>query len=236
VEGCFFCDPDEDRVLYKSEHFYVLLGLGPIVEGYAILVARQHVRSMFDLPEELRDAYTTEKRHLKDLIRRVYGSSIVTEHGRVLACTVEDKEAHDLLCYHAHQLFFPVDIDLSRLSNDGPFEKIEFPGNSLFNVNPSQLQDDEEYLLFENSAGQVFVHKVRGKCPRQYMRYLVARSQGRPELASWQRYPGWTRIREAQRKYQYARASVLVTLSPRSQRPTVLTSTPIFSATSLWER
>jgi ATP adenylyltransferase len=201
VEGCFFCDPDKDRVLYKTKHFYVLLGLGPIVEGYAILVAREHVRSMFDLPEELRDAYAAEKRRLKNLIKDVYGPSIVTEHGRVLACTVEDEEAHDLLCYHAHQLFFPVNIDLSRLSNEGPFEKIDFPGNSLFDIDSSQLQDDEEYLLFENSADQVFIHKVRGKCPRQYMRYLVARSQGQPELASWQRYPGWTQIREAKRKY-----------------------------------
>jgi ATP adenylyltransferase len=204
VEGCFFCGPDKDRVLYTSEHFYVLLGLGPIVEGYAILVARQHVRSMFDLPEELRDAYTAEKRQLKDLIARVYGPSIVTEHGRVLACTVEDEEAHDLLCYHAHQLFFPVDIDLSQLSNEGPFERIEFLGNSLFDIDSSQLQDDEEYLLFENSADQVFVHKVRGKCPRQYMRYLVARSQGQPELASWQRYPDLSRIKEAKRKYMDA--------------------------------
>ena len=201
MEGCFFCDPDKDRVLYTSEHFYVLLGLGPIVEGYAILVAKEHVRSMFDLPEELRAAYETEKRCLKQFIAHVYGPSIVTEHGRVLACTVEDEEAHDLLCYHAHQLFFPVDIDLSQLSNDGPFEKIEISGNSLFDIDPSQLQDDEEYLLFESSADQVFVHKVRGKCPRQYMRYLVARSQGRPERASWQRYPDLPRIKEAKRKY-----------------------------------
>jgi ATP adenylyltransferase len=201
VEGCFFCNPDKDRVLYTSEHFYVLLGLGPIVEGYAILVARQHVRSMFDLPKELRDAYAAEKRRLKDLIARVYGPSIVTEHGRVLACTVEDEEAHDLLCYHAHQLFFPVNIDLSQLVNEGPFEKIEFPGKSLFDIDSSQLQDDEEYLLFENSEDEVFIHKVRGKCPRQYMRYLVARSQGQPELASWQRYPDVLRIKEAKRKY-----------------------------------
>jgi hypothetical protein len=210
VEGCFFCDPDMDRVLYTSEHFYVLLSLGPIVEGSAILVAKEHVRSMFDLSKELRDAYAIEKRRLKNLIQDVYGPSIVTEHGRVLACTVENEEAHDLLCYHAHQLFFPVNINLSQLSNDGPFEKIGFSGRSLFDVSSSQLQDDEEYLLFENSAGQVFMHKVRGKCPRQYMRYLVARSQGRPELASWQRYPEWSSISEAQKKYEYAIAKAKV--------------------------
>ena len=147
MEGCFFCAPEEDRVLYETRHFYVLLGLGPIVEGYAILVAKEHVRSMFDLPEELRAAYETEKRRLKKIITSVYGPPIITEHGRVLACTVEDEEAHDLLCYHAHQLFFPVDIDLSQLSNDGPFEKIEFSGKSLFDINPSQLHDDEDNLM-----------------------------------------------------------------------------------------
>ncbi|MEO6890839.1 MAG: HIT domain-containing protein [Ktedonobacteraceae bacterium] len=216
MKDCFFCDPDKDRLLYESEYFYVFLGLGPIVEGYTLLVAKQHIRSMLDMPCEMRAAYEAEKGHLKELIHAAYGSpTIVTEHGRVQVCIVEDEEAHDLLCYHAHQLFFPVDVDLSRLSHEGPFEKV-FEGGSLFEMPASQLQEDEEYLLFEKSSGRVFVYKVAGKCPRQYMRYLVARSLGRPELANWQRYPEWEKIWAAREQYYQCLSS----LSSRS-RPIV---------------
>ena len=205
MKTCFFCTrPDKERVLYESEHFYVLLGLGPIVEGYALLVAKGHFRSMFDLPPALRESYEAEKSRLKELINSVYGPSIVTEHGRVQACVVEDEEAHDLLCYHAHQLFFPVQADLSNLSQEGPFEKV-FQGHSLFAM--PDLLDEDEYLLFEDTSNQVFVHKVLGKCPRQYMRYLVARAVGRPELASWASYPDFDKIFAAKKKYERALCS-----------------------------
>ncbi|MDQ2905657.1 MAG: hypothetical protein M3Y81_19190 [Chloroflexota bacterium] len=216
MKDCFFCDPDRDRLLYESEHFYVFLGLGPIVEGYTLLVAKQHIRSMLDMPCEMRAAYEAEKGRLKELILAAYGSpAIVTEHGRVQVWIVEDEKAHDLLCYHAHQLFFPVDVDLSRLSHEGPFEKV-FEDGSLFEMPASQLQEDEEYLLFENSSGRVFVYKVARKCPRQYMRYLVARALGRPELANWQRYPEWEKIWAAREQYHQCLSSL-----PSRSRPIV---------------
>lgn len=204
MEGCFFCERSDDRlnrVLYETEHFYALLGLGPIVEGYTLLVAKEHTRSMYDLPDDKRADYLAEKNKLKQLIIDTYGSSvIVTEHGRVQACVIEDEEAHDKLCYHAHQLFFPVAADLSALDREGPFTKV-FEGSSLFNLPASDLQDHDEYLLFENQEGRVFVFKVNGKCPRQYMRYLVARAVGKTELASWQRYPERDKIDAAHKKY-----------------------------------
>jgi len=204
MNECFFCHPDRDRMLYESEHFYALLGLGPIVDGYVLLVAKQHIRSMFDMPPDIRSVYDQEKNYLKQLIHTTYEPAIITEHGRVRACIVEDEEAHDLLCYHAHQLFFPVDVDFGALSHEGPFEKV-FEGSSLFDLDASVLQEDDEYLLFENAVGQVFIHKVTGKCPRQYMRYLVARSVGRPELANWHRFPEPEKILTAKGRY----ASVL---------------------------
>lgn len=201
MEGCFFCDPAKDRILHRSEHFYVLLGLGPIVEGYVILVAREHIRSMFDLPVEMKKAYEEEKRSLKKIINEAYGPSIVTEHGRIQACTTDDEEAHDLMCYHAHQLFFPIPVELGDLSKEGPFEKV-FEGSGLFEMSSSLLEDKDEYLLYENSVGNTSVYKVRGKCPRQYLRYLVARSVDHPELASWQYHPGYDLIDNARKKYE----------------------------------
>ena len=109
------------------------------------------------------------------------------------------QETHDNLCFYAHQLFFPVIADLSLLSQEGPFTKV-FEGFSLFKLNASLLED-EEYLLFEDINGLVTVHTVKGKCPRQFMRYLVARSIGKPELSNWARYPEWDKIARAKAHY-----------------------------------
>ena len=200
TNACFFCDPDRSRVLYDSKHFYVILGLGSIVEGYVLLVAKQHIRSMLDLPVEMRQTYESEKNHLKRIVTQAYGPTIITEHGRIQACFAEDEEARDNHCFHAHQLFFPITADLSALSKEGPFTKV-FAGHSLFDLSVSLLED-EEYLLFEDVNGVVTIHAVRGKCPRQFMRYLVARSIGKPELSNWAAYPEWDKILRARAHYQ----------------------------------
>jgi hypothetical protein len=186
--------------LYSSEYFYVILGLGPIIEGYVLLVAKQHIRSMLDLPIRMRRSYESEKSRLKHIVTRAYGPTIITEHGRIQACLAEDEEARDNLCFHAHQLFFPISTDLRSLSKEGPFTNV-FEGASLFDLNISSLED-EEYLLFEDAKGIVTVHIVRGKCPRQFMRYLVARSIGKPELSNWATYPEWDKIARAKSHYQ----------------------------------
>jgi diadenosine tetraphosphate (Ap4A) HIT family hydrolase len=200
MKSCFFCNPDRDRILYESEHFYALLGLGAIVEGYTLLVSKQHIRSMFDLPDEMRNAYIEEKRHLKQLLHKIYGPAIITEHGRVQSCTIDDEEPHEHHCFHAHQHFFPVEVDLGSLSLEGPFIEM-FRGDSMFDMHGSSLEDEDEYLLYENTADVVATYKVIGKCPRQYMRYLVARSVGKPELVSWRLHPEWDKIKLAKAKY-----------------------------------
>jgi hypothetical protein len=159
---------------------------------------------MFDLSDKEAAEYEIEKKKLKELMQRIYGYPvIVTEHGRVQACMIEDREGHDHLCYHAHQLFFPNprEIDLSQLEKEGPFEKV-FEGSSLSKMKKMFLEEGDEYLLYEDGEDRLAVFKVRGKCPRQYMRYLVARSVGKPEWSSWAAYPFEDRIISAHKRYQ----------------------------------
>lgn len=200
---CFFCAPDKDRILYETANFYALLGLGPVVEGYVLLVAKQHIRSMFDLPAEMRLSYKVDKERLKQLVTQTYGPTIITEHGRIQACFVEDQEEHEQHCFHAHQLFFPVAADLTLLLTTGRFVRM-FEGPSLHDIDLSSLGDEKEYLLFENNAGLITLYLVEGKCPRQFMRYLVALSVGKPELSNWRSYPGRETIAAAKARYNRA--------------------------------
>jgi hypothetical protein len=194
MDSCFFCHPDEERILFRAKHFYAMLGLGPIVDGYCILVAKDHVRSMRDLAPSLRKSYLSSKNALRTLIEECYGPTIITEHGRIETCLIEDEEEHEHHCYHAHQLFFPVDVPLQDELSRWPFDLL-YSGTNLFAAGVDGA--DHEYLMFEATDGQVYYYKVNGKCPRQFMRYLIAQHIGHPELANWKNYPGWEGVKRA---------------------------------------
>lgn len=43
-ETCRFCyPPEKERILYATENFYVMASLGPIVEGYLLIVSKKHI-------------------------------------------------------------------------------------------------------------------------------------------------------------------------------------------------
>jgi len=46
---CLFCDPDESRVILKTELAYVLKDSFPVTEGHVLIVPKRHVASFFDL-------------------------------------------------------------------------------------------------------------------------------------------------------------------------------------------
>lgn len=116
-ESCFFCNPDITRIITLANDFYVILGLGPIKEGYVILASRQHYRSTFDLPEETLHEFEGLRRRLIQVVKDEYGACVITEHGRISSCTA-DEDAHEEHCFHAHELLFPVDVHLERTRND----------------------------------------------------------------------------------------------------------------------
>jgi diadenosine tetraphosphate (Ap4A) HIT family hydrolase len=47
--GCFFCDPEEKRVLCQSELAYVLQDGFPVTKGHVLIIPKRHVASLFDL-------------------------------------------------------------------------------------------------------------------------------------------------------------------------------------------
>jgi diadenosine tetraphosphate (Ap4A) HIT family hydrolase len=52
---CFICSPSPELVFLESKNFYALAGLGPVVDGYCIIAAKSHVKSMADVPAALLD-------------------------------------------------------------------------------------------------------------------------------------------------------------------------------------
>src|SRR5437660_1680945 len=87
--GCFLCEPPADLIFHESANFLGIAGLGPIGEGYCLMAAKQHVKSMADIPVPLRPERDELVEKFRDRLSRRHGSCLVTEHGRAALCVDE---------------------------------------------------------------------------------------------------------------------------------------------------
>jgi hypothetical protein len=193
---CFLCKPDDKLVFLRGNNFQAMLGIGPIVEGYTVLSTMDHVRSMFDLTSNRIEEYLNFRRRVINKLLSLYGAVIITEHGRVPNCDFYDlkREPH---CYHAHQLLFPVDIDLK----DDMYEAFngKVSNYESFIQAYSSCHSINEYAYFEYTDGACYVAQD-AQYPRQYFRMLVAEKINHPERIDWRNWQGWDLIADAKSK------------------------------------
>ena len=192
LEDCRFCiRPEPERIALRTDNFYVLLSLGPIVEGYALVVTLDHIDCCAAIPSENLEEFELLVKAVQRAQRLVYGASIGYEHGRTGGCAQDARgEPH---CHHAHFHCVPLGIDLTRVIG------AEFSGQNL--ASWSQVQELyqislDPYLLFWGNDAFCYFSAPSG-VRRQYLRHLAADSVGTPELADWVAFQGREKIADA---------------------------------------
>jgi diadenosine tetraphosphate (Ap4A) HIT family hydrolase len=55
-DKCPFCQPAADRIWLETETGIVLWDSFPVTQGHSLVVPRQHVASIYELPEDAHDA------------------------------------------------------------------------------------------------------------------------------------------------------------------------------------
>lgn len=179
-QHCRFCTtPDKERIIYETSNFYVMLSLGPIVEGYLLICSKQH----FDCCGKIDSALAKEFDEVAELVRQIlikaYGYCIFYEHGRAGSCmTFSEGSKH---CYHAHMHCVPVDLKLNHFM-DKNFIKIKH--NNWFDFRNSNSQYNEPYL-FVDDGDKISHLVVKQDIRRQYLRHLVSKSIGAENLWNW---------------------------------------------------
>jgi diadenosine tetraphosphate (Ap4A) HIT family hydrolase len=179
---CFLCSPSAELVFLESENFYALAGLGPVVDGYCVVAAKSHVKSMADVPlgqAGERDAFITL---VRNRLIAMYGTCLITEHGRMTVCADE----HDHHCFHAHFLVFPGTEDVSALA-DSYFSTSQAFTNLETSLAHGALH--AEYLLISPSPTRFSIYSTPLNAPRQLARHLVAWKTGNGHLADWKTWP-----------------------------------------------
>ena len=97
-DGCLFCNITHhngltteeynlrskvvDMVIYESEHFVVVPGLGPLASGYLMIMTKPHYLSLAQVPEEWYDEYHEIEQDIEYILKKMYHKDVCFyEHG-----------------------------------------------------------------------------------------------------------------------------------------------------------
>jgi ATP adenylyltransferase len=152
VGTCQLCSPDRAQVwnvpLIESSNFVILPSLGALVEGWLLLLPKEHFLSLGALPSSLIQEMQGLKQNVCERMERAYGAACVFEHGpgkrhRSVGCGVD----------HAHLHIVPTNFDLALFAT--PFLPIDarWHDASFFDCRAAAEAGDD-YLYFEQPIGE----------------------------------------------------------------------------------
>lgn len=185
---CYAVSPDggyklENTILYESDSFVVMPTLGQFVEGWLLIVSKQHSECSRLLT--LNDA--EELSHLvnvvKDIVSRQYGQCIIFEHGPANniqisgGCCVKHTHIHLVPCSD-HDVFTSYITFASTI-------------NVKLSDLPMLIPDDNGYLLISDSKpdSMYTVYRINDVIPRQFLRQVLAATCNCQAFWDWRCYP-----------------------------------------------
>lgn len=186
---CRFCNPPEkERILYETENFYVMVSLGPIVEGYLLLVSKKHIAACLNIPEELWTEFLKVKEKVKQILVKVYGNCIFYEHGKVgTSLTIGHDHRH---CFHSHLHCIPTYVNLNQIVG------AEISGLRFQDINEAhnyvRRERIERYLLIEDSETKIYLPQKDLRS--QYLRFKLAEAIDKPDSWNWMQNQNWSLI------------------------------------------
>ncbi len=181
----FFLDKEFNTTILESENFRVIPTLGAMVEGWMLLIPKDHYINLASLPESHKVEFENLVDNTRKLISNQYNSSVICfEHGAKdiyseVGCTVD----------YAHLHILPFQFDLIKGLNE--LFQIKYDWQSLVSIldiakNPKfNLKD---YLLYLNDSGELKV-AFGDTIPSQLFRKVIAKYLNQSEKFDWRIYP-----------------------------------------------
>jgi diadenosine tetraphosphate (Ap4A) HIT family hydrolase len=188
---CRFCMlPEPWRVIAETGNYRVLMGLGPLTPGYALIISKTHLSCTGAIPHEQLGEFMGLVDALSEAQIDLYGASLFFEHGRSGSC-VREGGGEDL-CFHAHLHLLPTHVNLARLVGV-TLELNRVP--SWLDVLRAYEEREQPYLLAQDGNEIVLATPFSGLPPR-YLRTLLARELGTESLSDWVAFPSYQIIRD----------------------------------------
>lgn len=178
LDGCVFCaDTPEKRAklterVLESDNFMVFPTVGQIVEGYLLIVSKEHYACFGAMPDSILDELIELKKEVDRRVTKAYQKPIYFEHGGI-----------GQTIFHAHMHVIPFPMEKEEKVFDA--YRNDFPINRRLNSLKDLQQvwkKDGMYLFYEvnDHKFSFFTHIMP-----MYARIVVANALDTPERANW---------------------------------------------------
>lgn len=213
-ETCLFCEPEAydqaEQVLLRSDNFYLFAALGPMVEGYIIIVPHRcdnpgsPFHSYADIPPILLDEVIYLCGLVSEFYRDVYDqeASMHFEHAKAGVCFPRARDPKH--CYHAHLCCYPCSFPLWDDMEGFNIKEIEglpelkkaVGSRRYLLVQSSYINHEVPYdaALREYWVSKVAVLEEESLVPSQYLRRLLAARLGDKYGWEWAAFPRMDRV------------------------------------------
>ena len=166
-----------NRPLLETPHFQVVPSLGALVEGWVLIVSREHAIRTSDLPTDARRELDDLRGRLGNAVTKGLGKSVVQfEHGAActgipIGCGVD----------HAHVHLVPFDGDVVT---EARTQLPEIEWNAAGSLGSVQGSPSLSYIYVEDANG-LAVLAERKELPSQLLRRCIASLVGRSNEWNW---------------------------------------------------
>ncbi|MBW7991140.1 MAG: HIT domain-containing protein [Planctomycetes bacterium] len=166
-----------DTILYESDNFVVVPSLGAMIEGWLLVVTKNHYICMGAIPEHLWSELQHVLEHATKVITSKYAAPTLFEHGPAteglhVGCGID----------HAHLHIVPLQFNLLESSKKSE-ELARCDWSKLDSMWPSlaQLhQSSESYIFIAEPHQTPFRATVSDAVPCQSLRRIIARELAIP--------------------------------------------------------
>jgi len=195
MSSCLFCDVADGRagmapenvVIAANDLAFAKPALGQFVDGYTLVVSRDHVRSFSEMSAaDLADVEELKNRIAAELRRLYHQRIVVFEHG----CGDKPESRGGSCIDHAHLHVLPLPVslecDLQR----------RFRSTSVTKLADLALRREAPgpYLYLEDGSGERFTFELDTPIPSQFLRRLICQRLNQPTLWDWRTHPFRDRI------------------------------------------
>lgn len=170
----------QSRIIYETDHFVVMPTLGAFVEGYLLIVSKEHSSCIGKLSAEYIPELSALCQQLKQIISSHYDTNVVCfEHGSI-SCSNKFGGCID----HAHLHIVPcMHEQIQRVQKYGvqlhPIDSI----TTLLSFGAN----NQPYLFFEDTTNRQYV-AYNNFIPSQFFRKILASEYGISNQWDWRKY------------------------------------------------
>jgi ATP adenylyltransferase len=168
-----------DRILYSSENLLVFPSLGQIVEGYLLIVTKQHHISFGAAPEDLYPELEAVQDKVRDVLTRHYCAPLFFEHGPASenlrgGCCVD----------HAHIHAVPAGVSVF----DDLAELFRYSEMDSYDALKQKFNRGEHYFFLEEDRRR-YLFSPSPHVPSQLIRMIMAEKVGNADRWDWRTCP-----------------------------------------------